>query len=218
MARKLGHRLVIENADHDGVDIARQHARGVGQRLAAAELHFLRGEQDRLAAELAHGDVERHARAGRGLVEHHGQRLAGKRRGHDAARALRLHGAAVVDQPASTGFGISIRSRKWRTPLPVMAPPPALARAHGLLKLRAGAVDARDRLGDLVLADDQRRQQPHDIVAGGDRDHFLGAQFVDHLGGRRHHAQADQQAFAAHLGDDRSMAVLDLGQPLLEQQ
>jgi hypothetical protein len=27
--------------------------------------------------------------------------------------------------PASTGFGISIRSRKCRTPLPVMTPPPA---------------------------------------------------------------------------------------------
>ena len=87
-----------------------------------------------------------------------------------------------------------------------------------LLKPRAGAVDARDRLGNLVLADDQRRQQPHHVVAGADRDHFLGAQFVHHLGGRRHHAQADQQPFAAHLGDHRGVAVLDLGQPLLEQQ
>ena len=75
-----------------------------------------------------------------------------------------------------------------------------------------------DRLGDLALADDQRRQQPHHIVAGGDRDHLLGAQFIDHFGGRRHHAQADQQALAAHLGDHRGMAVLELGQPLLEQQ
>src|SRR5450755_2102896 len=98
MARELGHRLVIENADHDGVDIAREHARGVGQRLAAPELHFLRGEQNRFAAKLAHGDVERDARARRRLVEDHRQRLAGKRPTDDPARPLGLHGAAVVDQ------------------------------------------------------------------------------------------------------------------------
>ena len=73
-------------------------------------------------------------------------------------------------------------------------------------------------LRDLVFADDQRRQQPHHIVAGGDRDHLLVAQFVHHFGDRRHHAQADQQAFAAHFRDHRSVAILELGQPLLEQQ
>src|SRR5664280_3035373 len=99
VARKLGHRLVIENTDHDRVDIAREHARGVGQRLAAPELHFLRGEQDRFAAELAHGDVERHACARRRLVEDHRQRLAGQRRADDTARPRGLHGAAVVDHP-----------------------------------------------------------------------------------------------------------------------
>ena len=123
--------------------------------------------------------------------------------------------------PASTGFGTSIRSRKCRTPFPVMTPPPAWHRRLARMRLRqprAGAVDARDGLGDLGFADDQRRQQPHHIVAGGDRDHLLVAQFVHHFGGRRHHAQADQQAFAAHLRDHRGMAVLELGQPLLEQQ
>ncbi len=38
---------------------ARQHARGIGQGFAATELHFLRRQHDRLAAELAHADVER---------------------------------------------------------------------------------------------------------------------------------------------------------------
>ena len=109
--RELGHRLVIEDADHDGIDIARQHARGVGQRLAAAELHFLRGQHDGLAAELAHGDVEGDARAGRGLVEDHRQRLAGERRFGRAAACARcgLHGAAAVDHAgAVVGFGMSV--------------------------------------------------------------------------------------------------------------
>ena len=219
MAREFGHRLVVEDADHDRVDIARQHARGVGQRLAAAELHFLRGQQHRLAAELAHGDVERYARAGRRLVEDHRQRLAGQRRTSTPPRARAAFMARLLSIiPASTGFGISMRSRKCRTPFPVMTPPPA-CRARGCVarQPRAGAIDARDRLGDFVLADDQRRQQPHHIVAGGDRDHLLGAQFVDHLGDRRHHAQADQQAFAAHLGDHRGVAILEFRQPLLEQ-
>src|ERR1700722_11345635 len=69
-------RIVVEDADHDGVDIARQHARGVGDGLAAAKLHFRARQHDRFTAELAHADVERHPRAGRGFLEDHRQRLA----------------------------------------------------------------------------------------------------------------------------------------------
>ena len=218
MARKFSNRLVIENADHDRIDIAREHPRGVGQRFAAAELHFLRREQDRLAAELAHGDIEGDARAGRRLVEHHGQRLAGERRCNLTPRARSAFMARLLSiSPASTGFGMSMRSRKCRTPFAVMTPPSAGPRMR-LREPRAGAVDARDSLGDFFLADDQRRQQPHDVVAGGDREHLFGAQLVDHLGGLRNHAQANQQAFAAHLGDHRGVAVLEFGEPLLEQQ
>ena len=46
--------VLVEDSDHDRVDVARQHARGVGDGLAAAELHFGSGQHDRLAAELAH--------------------------------------------------------------------------------------------------------------------------------------------------------------------
>ncbi len=45
--RQLQQGLVIEDADHDGVDIARQHARRVGDGLAAAELHLGAGQHDR---------------------------------------------------------------------------------------------------------------------------------------------------------------------------
>ena len=55
--------LVREGANHDAVDVAREHARGVGDGLAAPELHLLAGQHDRMAAELLHGDVEGDARA-----------------------------------------------------------------------------------------------------------------------------------------------------------
>lgn len=90
--RKLQQRIVIEDADHDGVDIARQHACGVGDGLAAAELHLGTGEHDGLAAKLAHGDVERHAGAGRGALEDHRQRLAFERPDRLMRLLLRLHG------------------------------------------------------------------------------------------------------------------------------
>ncbi len=100
IGRKLGQRIVVEDADHDGVDIARQHPRGVGDGLAAAELHLGAGEHDGLAAELAHRHVEGDAGAGRGLLEHHGQHLAGERLlgRHRLAAALEV--ARQVDQIA----------------------------------------------------------------------------------------------------------------------
>jgi hypothetical protein len=64
------------SADHDGIDIAREDARGIPDRLAPAELHVVRIEHDGLAAELAHRHVEGDARPGRRLVEDHGEELA----------------------------------------------------------------------------------------------------------------------------------------------
>src|SRR4051794_17480642 len=105
VACQLDQCLVIENADHDGVDIAGQHARRVGDCLAAAKLHLLTGEHDDIAAELAHRDIERYPGAGGGLVEDHRQRLA--RKGLVGERAIALdallHGAALLDHPAQFG-------------------------------------------------------------------------------------------------------------------
>ena len=47
---------------------------------------------------------------------------------------------------------------------------------------RAGAVEAFDTFGDFLLVDNERRQQPHDVIAGRHRDHLFGAQRVDQLG------------------------------------
>src|SRR5258708_8180654 len=98
MTGELGRRVGVERADDDDIDVARENRSRVGNGLAAAELHLLAGQQDGSAPELAHGDVEGHARAGRGLVEDHGERAAIER--PQTALAARLHGSAGLDHPA----------------------------------------------------------------------------------------------------------------------
>src|SRR5262249_62280124 len=78
--------------------IARYAPSRVGDGIAPAELHILAGQQDGCAPELAHGDVEGDARAGRRLVEDHGERAALERPRTELA--ARLHGAAGLDHPA----------------------------------------------------------------------------------------------------------------------
>src|SRR5882672_6858155 len=46
----------------------------------------------------------------------------------------------------------------------------------GMLDRRGGPVDARHGVRDLRLLDDERRQQPHDVVAGRYREELFGAQ------------------------------------------
>ncbi len=71
---------MIVGADHDRVDHAAEHARGVGDCLAAAELGGAGVEDQRRAAKLADRHVERHAGARRVLLEDHRQRATGQRR------------------------------------------------------------------------------------------------------------------------------------------
>ena len=86
VGRHFEHVVLAQNADDDRLDVARQHARGVGDGLAAAELHFRACQHDRLAAELAHGDIEGNARARGGPIEDHRERLAVERARAGAAR------------------------------------------------------------------------------------------------------------------------------------
>src|SRR5499433_2706699 len=95
--RELGQHVMIERAHHDDVDVAREDPRRVGDGLPSPELHLLAGQQDGRAPELAHGDVEGYARAGRRLVEDHGKRAPLERA--RAAIAARFHGAARLDHP-----------------------------------------------------------------------------------------------------------------------
>ena len=56
-----------------------------------AELHLGAGQHDGLAAELAHGDIERHSCPRRGPLEDHRQRLAFERPDRLMRLLLRLH-------------------------------------------------------------------------------------------------------------------------------
>ena len=73
---KLLHAVMAERADHDAVEVARQHARRILDRLAAPELQVAVRQEQRLSAELVHARFERNARARRGLLENHAERLA----------------------------------------------------------------------------------------------------------------------------------------------
>jgi hypothetical protein len=79
-------------AHADGIDVARQHERGVPHRLAPRELHLVAAQDHRVAAELDDPGLERHARARRRLLEHErhdpfGERVRRARRGLQLARA-----------------------------------------------------------------------------------------------------------------------------------
>src|SRR4029078_153081 len=89
---------------------------------------------------------------------------------------------------------------------------------RGALTGGAGAIHPRNRLGDFGLSDDQRRYEARNIVAGADRQEFLGADSVDQLAVWNLALEPDQKPFAAYLGDHCWVPIPDLGQTLLEQQ
>ena len=72
-------------ADGEAVEVAREHARGVTDRLAAGELQLGRGEVHDRAAQLRHRDRQRDARAGRVPAEEQAER-------QPFQRAVRLTG------------------------------------------------------------------------------------------------------------------------------
>src|SRR3546814_3218810 len=80
MGGHLLHLGMVVGADHDRIGIARHDARGIGDRLAAAELGRSGIHHDRRAAELTDRDVERSAGARRLLFEDHREYMPRERR------------------------------------------------------------------------------------------------------------------------------------------
>ena len=73
-----------------------QHARGVLDRFATAQLHVVCVEKHHRAAQFADADLERHPRARRGLGENHRPSLGVERLGFTDT-ALGLDGACGVE-------------------------------------------------------------------------------------------------------------------------
>src|SRR5258706_15359085 len=80
MFGKLGQHVVGQRADHNGIDVTRQHPSRVGDGFAAAELHLRAREHDRAAPQLLHADIEGNASPRRGAFENQGQHAPLKRR------------------------------------------------------------------------------------------------------------------------------------------
>ena len=97
---KLGHPLVRAGADHDRVDVAREDPRGVADRLAARELHFVAAQHDRRSAQLGDADLEGDPRPGRRLLEDEGDAVPGEDLGTEALALAGLERGGPVEQLA----------------------------------------------------------------------------------------------------------------------
>ena len=77
--RPLGELLdavMAERADHDAVEVAREHARRVTDGFASPELEVTVREEKRLSAELVHARLKGDSRSRRGFLKNHAERLA----------------------------------------------------------------------------------------------------------------------------------------------
>ncbi len=106
---KIDNILLIEGADDDAVNHATEHAGGVLDGFAAAELDVVFREKHREAAELADADLEGHAGAGGGLSENHRPSLA--RQSFLVGTALRLEARGIGEQVLD-GRGVQVFDRK----------------------------------------------------------------------------------------------------------
>ena len=78
MARQFLDVVLGEGADHQAVEVAREHGGGVPERLAPAELEVGGRQVEPGPSELVDADLERDTRSSRGLLEDHPERAAGE--------------------------------------------------------------------------------------------------------------------------------------------
>ena len=97
---QLGDGLVGAGADHDRVDVAREHPGRVGDRLAAGELHLVAAQDDRVRPQLGDADLEGDPRPRRGLLEDEGDAAPGQGVGADPLAAAGFQLGRAVEQLA----------------------------------------------------------------------------------------------------------------------
>ena len=217
--------LVVERADHDGVDIARQHARGVGDGLAAAELH-LAGRSASWSRRRAAACRHRRRRACASTACRRSSPASCRRAALSAASRLRrsrLHGGARTDDRPAASARREVASDRGNDVAQRRLIRLLLAGRCALLRSRARRRRARARSmasRHLGFGDDQRRQQAHHVVAGRDDEQSCSARSASTKSAVRHHALAGRSGGPA----PRTSAItpgwrsLSCGEPLLEKQ
>ena len=180
---QLGQRLVLVGADHDRVDVAREHLGRVGDGLAAADLQV--GVVERDASGRRAGAWRR--RRTRACASTASRRSASARR----PRCRRACSFAGTRLPA---FFMACPMSTMRRSVPAVdaVDVEEMPGRHGSAQLalrcaRSGGLrlrpwqtrfSARDRRctasRDLGLGDVERRQQAHDVLAGADGQQLLG--------------------------------------------
>ena len=98
MLRKGLHLFLLEGADHESREEPGEDDRRVPVRLAPGQLELSRRQEQRHSAQLGDPDLERHARAGRGLVEDQPDRPAGQDAELPTSRALGLELVGEIEQ------------------------------------------------------------------------------------------------------------------------
>ena len=223
MARQFHRTVVHRGADHDGVDIARQHARGIGRssrRGRAASPAPVSMMTRRRAGACRRRTTPACASTACRRSSPASCRRADLARRRACARAFmaRLRRRSCARRSLG-GMSIEIEEVAARRS-------PLITRRSSASAAAAALVEPRRRRGRCARS--LRRSRSSLTMSGGSSRTTLSPAATVSIfsarsastssAGRHHGVQADQQALAAHLGDHRRMAVLDLGEPLLEQQ
>ena len=192
--------VVVEGADHDArrhSATARARCRRWSRRGRAASR--LPVSMIGLAAELAHADVEGDAGAGRRLVEDHGERLAGERLRRRGRAALAFSAPRLVEDARSACADRGRRGRGNGGPSAHRPTPPLPWPAKAPQALASRRAIASSISASVTFSGGSRRTTFSPAPAAS---RPCVAQRGDDLGRRHDAADADQQALAAHLGDD----------------
>ena len=200
VARQIVEFARLVGADHDRVDIARQHARGVGHGLAAAEL-AVGGVEDRSSRRRAGASPPRTTRGCASTASRRSSPRSCRRAAGRAGRSCRR--SRYRGSPRSSAVSNWSMSRKWRGGSGGACRSPIDASS------RADASHAGHSRATLFMMSSASSISRSPTISGGRMRSTLSpavrvsspfcAQLGDKIAGRHDAADAEQQARAAQL-------------------